>query len=753
MDIQLYKHNIEAYEKVKEMFIKENICSVIHPTGTGKSYIALKWILDNKDKKCLYVTSQVSIINQIERTLRQKGFDIEKDFPNLRLITYQRLLKDSDIKAEMIVLDEFHRTGAPKWGKKVDDLLKQNPDAKVLGLSATPIRYLDKNKDMSEEIFNGNVASHITLPFAVASGILPAPTYITALYKFEEDIKDLEEKLKEVTDKKTREELEKKLKEVKRQVGKAENIDEIFEKYMEKKNGKYLVFCKDINHLKEMIEEAKNMFGKVNKNIEVMYIHSEEKQEENRYTLDRFHYMKNNNLKLLYSIGMLNEGVHLDDIDGVIMLRPTHSPILYQQQFGRALTTGDTKSPLVFDVVSNIECLKDINLLRKTVKIVMEKQGKTKEEIENFMMKFKIIDDYKKITDLISDLNESTTIYGWDNKYKLLKKYIEEHNGEFPKLDEPIIGQWLKTQKMLHKKGILKKEREELLNNLGSWVSHYEDMWQEKYELLKKYVLEHNNHFPLITEPQIGIWLNNQRQAKKSSKLKKEREELLDQLGNWFYPHDNRWQEKYELLKKYIEEHDGSFPPGQTTELGKWIDTQRQAKKNGKLSEEREEDLNKLGKWLHPHDNRWQEKYEHLKKYMDEHNGEFPVIAEPQIGSWLNAQRQAKKNGKLSKEREELLDQLGNWAINNDDRWLISYDNLKKYLIENNGRFPKRRDNSVGLWLYRQKRMYNNNELSKEKESKLNELGDWKTQDRKKVKEIVSKTEINETSKKNNKKI
>lgn len=39
-------------------------------------------------------------------------------------------------------------------------------------------------------------------------------------------------------------------------------------------------------------------------------------------------------LKLLYCIDMLNEGIHVDDVDGVILLRPTVSPIIYMQLIG-----------------------------------------------------------------------------------------------------------------------------------------------------------------------------------------------------------------------------------------------------------------------------------------------------------------------------------------------------------------------------------------------------------------------------------
>ena len=39
-------------------------------------------------------------------------------------------------------------------------------------------------------------------------------------------------------------------------------------------------------------------------------------------------------LKLLFCIDMLNEGIHVNGVSGVILLRPTISPIIYKQQIG-----------------------------------------------------------------------------------------------------------------------------------------------------------------------------------------------------------------------------------------------------------------------------------------------------------------------------------------------------------------------------------------------------------------------------------
>ena len=48
------------------------------------------------------------------------------------------------------------------------------PDAKLLALTATNVRYLDNNRDMAEELFDGRIASEMTLSEAIVRGVLPA---------------------------------------------------------------------------------------------------------------------------------------------------------------------------------------------------------------------------------------------------------------------------------------------------------------------------------------------------------------------------------------------------------------------------------------------------------------------------------------------------------------------------------------------------------------------------------------------------
>ena len=45
--IQLYEHNQTAYESVLALLPQSGKAAVIHPTGTGKSFIAFKLVEDH----------------------------------------------------------------------------------------------------------------------------------------------------------------------------------------------------------------------------------------------------------------------------------------------------------------------------------------------------------------------------------------------------------------------------------------------------------------------------------------------------------------------------------------------------------------------------------------------------------------------------------------------------------------------------------------------------------------------------------
>ena len=142
---------------------------------------------------------------------------------------------------------------------------------------------------------------------------------------------------------------------------KESKAEQIIKKHLpQEDNLKFIVFCENNKHLKEMKEEVISWFENVlDSDIKVKsYIVT---SESNNNTEELYNFENNNiknELKLLFSISKLNEGIHIRNISGIIMLRTTKSPTIYYQQLGRCLTADSVnKNPIVFDFVDNIDNL------------------------------------------------------------------------------------------------------------------------------------------------------------------------------------------------------------------------------------------------------------------------------------------------------------------------------------------------------------------------------------------------------------
>ena len=189
--LRLFEHNEKAYRAAVRMMEQYGKAAIVHPTGTGKSYIAFKLIEDNPEKVVIWLSPSEYIFKTQLESLKRN----DPDFPlaNIHFYTYAKLMCCTQAqldeiaaqKSAYIIFDEFHRAGAECWGESTVALLKLCPDAKFLGLTATNIRYLDNNRDMAEELFDSRVASNMTLGEAVVMGILPAPKYVTTVYQYQ----------------------------------------------------------------------------------------------------------------------------------------------------------------------------------------------------------------------------------------------------------------------------------------------------------------------------------------------------------------------------------------------------------------------------------------------------------------------------------------------------------------------------------------------------------------------------------------
>lgn len=208
---------------------------------------------------------------------------------------------------------------------------------------------------MSDELFDGHIASYMSLTDCWVLGILPVPTYVTAGYSINGYIEDLGERIAKEESAGRRAELLADFNELRDCASRAANLPAIFQKYFEGIE-KVIVFCPNVFELNEIEKMCPQRFSRVNGNVHTYVVHS-----SNPFGTSEYDGFKEDDdetaIKLLLCVNQLNEGVHIKGVDAVIMVRRTSSPTIFYQQLGRALTAAGNFEPLVIDLVDNFEMI------------------------------------------------------------------------------------------------------------------------------------------------------------------------------------------------------------------------------------------------------------------------------------------------------------------------------------------------------------------------------------------------------------
>lgn len=699
--LNLFEHNRIAYENAVHMMEKTGKAAVIHPTGTGKSFIAFKLAMDHPDCRMMWLAPSEYIFQtqseNLQKALAVSGKPDAVQMPgNIVFVTYTKLMVNEEqiaaYRPDYIILDEFHRCGAPEWGSSVRKLLEAYPDAKLLGLSATNIRYLDDRRDMAEELFDSCIASEMTLGEAVARRILPSPDYVISIYSYQEELKRLAERVKKERDRGLAEQNGKLIEALRRTLENAEGLPGIFLKYMPAKDGKYLVFCAGKEHMDEMLSHVTEWFQLVDPEPHV-YAAYYDNPETGREFAD-FKSDGSKHLKLLFCIDMLNEGVHVDDLDGVILLRPTVSPILYLQQVGRGLSAGSKKDhrPVIFDIVNNFDSLYCIDALQEEVDRVLSLDACKTGEPRKYCGRFRIIDELRDCRKLFESLNRNLSA-PWEVYFEACVQYREEHgNLKVPAAyvtgDGLGLGSWIRTQRRIHAgkvAGRLDDEQTIRLEAIGMvWEDAQEQSFRAGCEALECYLKEHGNadvpaRYMAEDGFSLGSWICNMRAAYKNGRLDAERIERLENAGMVWDVREYRWNMNYEAAKEYFEKYGNlQVPSGYVTEdglcLGRWVSNQIKTHngiKSGSvpLTEEQTAKLEAIGiVWKNRYEDGWDRKYKMAKAYFEEHgNLNLPstcMIDGIDLGRWVSTIRLKMKNPKssnlvLSGDRIRQMDEIG----------------------------------------------------------------------------------------------
>lgn len=651
--MDLLPHNQKAYEAVVAHLEHSNRTCVVHPTGTGKSFIALQLIEDNPDARILYITSLATNLlefwDKVDSLGRRMVLNLsnipkhigtgmkgdldgieEEDGVDIDDEERERLLKDateideshltgpliqfclyaglSDLLPDFdfILVDEFHRAGAPQWEGKVKHLLNENENAKIIGFSATPERM--DGRDM-RALFNYDVASEMELSAAIVNSLLPLPKYW--LGKVEIDIIDEDGLPKEKKEKLLRKKGHPNV--AKRHLEAGTGMRDVFREALIPEgatHGKFIVFCRTIRNTRVMVKASEEWFDWVDE------VHRYEMHSQDRNGYGDFVRDDSDSLRLLFVVDMLTEGVHLKDLDGVFMIRPTESERIYFQQLGRALAvTTQREHPIILDIVSNAGVTRGgLDFLKG----VAQEMGKEEEEMDKF---FHIT---AEAADFIAYLEESEYDY-----YGAMKAFYETNGHLYIPPGYRADGHdvYKVYCQIRSRKNLLSREYREKYDAIGmDWDITYQ--WMKGFWAASDYFTENLNLTPPSTLGEYhGVWLYDwlKRNREKQDLLIDRQRFLLDSIGmDWTI--EDPWEEKYNELLQYKESHGHCDVPGDEGPLGRWVSEQRKRPS----TEDKVEKLNRAGfEWdgrASRSRNAWRAGVEHSREYYSAH-GDLKVPA------------------------------------------------------------------------------------------------------------------------------
>lgn len=651
--VELYPHNETAYRAIEEGFKRHRIGAVVQATGTGKSFLLARYIVSHPDARILVIAPNVTILEEIRNVVGQCVQGVI--YRTFQALVRRRGKSDEGeangmpvLKADHILIDEFHHFGAEVWGEAVREVIEANPEARVLGTSATPIRP-EGMIDTVDVYFEGNLFYELTLPQAWYYGILPVPVLVQSVYGLNGRLDKLQAALnRSECSPARRERIQKKLDAARVDFKSSLGAPQLIRQFLPSTVYKLLVFCRDKADLREMVPEVMGWLAEAGRDAVSFEIHNEKSEKENRQTLDAFR-QDSGRLHVLFSINMLIEGLHVEGVDAALFLRRTESYVVTLQQLGRCLKAGSKEKPVILDFVNNLS-------------------GKSVYDV------------------MACDLERLSTLHG--------------PRGFQGAADFEVTGFF----------SDIRRQVEAILSEL--------EPWQIMYERLVEYHTTEND-WPSVSEGKLGLWCNTQRIAYKRGSLSVERCRQLDAIEFEWDLHDSRWTQNYVSVQCFREEH-GRWPKRGEGPISTWCNTQRQMRKNGKLTKERIRKLDAIGfVWEQDPESEWHRNYEKLKNFRNEHR-RFPKAVEGSLGAWCCTQRKMRRQNALAESRIACLDAIGfPWSA--DQVWQEHFEELVVFW-KTHRRWPTSREGKLGSWCFVQRKMYRNKQLAEERIDKLKSI-------------------------------
>ena len=306
---------------------------VVAPTGAGKT-IMLSALIGKRfmsGKKVLVIQHRDELVDQNKTKFTkvnpnittsivngsEKNWKGDAIFSMIQTISRQRNL-DERPAFDMVVVDESHHAAADTYVRVIDAVKEDNPNAEIVGFTATPNRGDGKGL---RNIFN-NVSHQIEIAALIKQGYLvPPKTFVIDL--------GVNDRLGNVSKRGTEFDMDQV-----EEIMNSEVINEEVVKNWKEKAGdrKTVVFCSTVRHAEALCKTFRDS------GVNAEYITGE---TEKNFREETLHDLVYGNIQVLVNVAVLTEGFDAPPVSCVVLTRPCSQKGTMVQMIGRGLRTID----------------------------------------------------------------------------------------------------------------------------------------------------------------------------------------------------------------------------------------------------------------------------------------------------------------------------------------------------------------------------------------------------------------------------
>lgn len=315
--IALREYQQDLYQKTVDAFRQGNKRVLVTVgCGAGKSYIFAK-MAERTNGPVLVLTHRRELLDQTGRLFQEHGINARVEM----VLTEANHLGEHERPA-LIITDEAHLSRSNSWMKVLDYY-----DTYTVGFTATPVRLDGKPLgDIYSALVTGVSVRWLIDNHRLAPYEYYAPTIVETeglrVQAGDYVIKDLEQLMTE------------------RAI-----YGDVIENYRKIAPGeRSIAYCVSVSHA----EQVADLFNR--NSIPARTLSAGTPARERRAIMEAF---RRGDITVLCNVGIISEGVSIDEVSCCMLLRPTESHALYWQQAMRCMRYQPGKIAKIIDFVGN----------------------------------------------------------------------------------------------------------------------------------------------------------------------------------------------------------------------------------------------------------------------------------------------------------------------------------------------------------------------------------------------------------------